>query len=99
MTAKYDPGQVRVSVLGDGAYFCTTNNEPLHVPSPEDFKDLHAWTMDLTDPELEAALQIYYDRWMFQSGADCDRLAFEAIEHERDRRCLDTSTWAPGIFA
>ncbi len=96
---NYEPRRINVTVVGDGFYLAReADGEPLYVPSPAEGESLHHWSMQLEDTELEAALQIYWDRWNFQSGEQCDRLAFEALDQERKRRCLPNSTWAPGIF-
>jgi hypothetical protein len=68
------------------------------VLSPHRFVDLHDWMLNMDDTELEAALQIYTDRWTFQSGDEYDKLALEALEVERERRKQTKSTFAPGIF-
>ena len=100
MTRRYEPRRISVTVVGDGFYLAReADGEPIYVPSPASDQDLHEWTLSLEDTELEAAVQIYYDRWTFQSGEKCDKDALEALEHERNRRQLPHSTWAPGIFA
>ena len=97
---NYEPRRINVTVVGDGFYLAREEGgEPLYVPSPAQDEDIHEWTMGLGDTELEAACQIYWDRWTFQSGEECDRIAFDALILERKRRCLPNSTFAPGIFA
>ena len=97
--AKYDPREVTVQVMGNGFYIAREKDgEPIFVPSPATFDDIHDWILNLDDTELEAALQMYYDRWTFQSGQKDDRMALEALEAERARRKDDRSSWAPGIF-
>ena len=96
---KYKPRSINVSVLGDGCYLALEKDgDPIVVPSPSCFKNFHEWSLNLDDTELEAALQIYWDQWNFQSGEEYDKMAFEALEIERNRRSLPNSTFAPGIF-
>ena len=96
---KYEPRPFTVSVVANGFYFVhEEDGTALHIPAPTSFKDLHDWTLNLGDTELEAAIQIWYDRWNFQSGEQCDKVALETLEQERRRRKLRHSTFAPGIF-
>ncbi len=97
---NYEPRRFKVSVMGDGFYIARADNgTPIHVYAPPKDEDLDEWSLGLDDTQLEAALQIYFDRWTFQSGEQCDRDALDALHRERARRQLPGSTWAPGIFA
>lgn len=99
MMRKYEPERIDVTVIGDGFYIARREGgEAVYVPPLSDFIDVHDWILNLNDTELEAAIQIYYDRWNFQSGDTCDREAFEALATERKRRCDDKPSFAPGIF-
>lgn len=96
---EYEPRPITVTVVGDGFYIAREETgEILYVPSPSEYEDLYEWTMCLGDTELEAALQMFYDLWTFQTGEDRDRRALDALYLERARRKLPHSTWAPGIF-
>ena len=96
---KYEPERIDVIVMGDGFYITRRENgESMYVPPLSEFLDVHDWFLNLNDTELEAAIQIYYDRWNFQSGDACDKEAFEALVSERKRRCDDKSSFAPGCF-
>jgi hypothetical protein len=96
---NYNPLAIDVSVLGDGCYLARVRHgEPVLVNSPFAYKDFAEWLLDMDDTQLEAALQIYWDRWTFQTGKEDDNLALEALEEERKRRSQSNSTFAPGIF-
>lgn len=96
---NYEPRPFHVSVLGDGYYLVRerTGNQ-IRISPPAEFEDIHDWMLNMDDTELEAALQIYSDRWTFQSGKAHDKATLEALEVERDRRKNPNSSFAPGIF-
>ena len=95
----YEPRSIEVTPVADGLYMVREEDgTALEIPSPTGFIGLHDWTLNLGDTELEAAIQIWYDKWNFQSGQECDKVALEALEQERKRRKLRHSTFAPGIF-
>lgn len=52
----------------------------------KDFGEFLGWMTDLSDDELEAARQIYYDIWNFKSGDNNDKVRFELIEGEQKKR-------------
>jgi hypothetical protein len=100
--SDYKPRRITVTVVGDGFYIAhEADGASLYVPAPvssDNITQLHRWAMDLDDTQLEAAVQMYWDRWMFQSGDECDKLSYKALDVERKRRLLPHSTWSPGIF-
>ena len=51
-----------------------------------DFGEFLEWMNKLSNDELEAAHQIYYDIWNFKSGDSDDKARFELIEGEQKRR-------------
>ncbi len=98
----YAPSDVVVDELDyDGCYlsYRREDNEPIHVPFPEEDETLNEWAMNLDDDQLDAGLQIYYDRWNFKSGGEADKCRFDSLVTERKRRKLSHATFAPGIFA
>jgi hypothetical protein len=99
----YNPGEVIVDVVGGkGCYVARKNaegsSEPIYVPSPAGEDSLHEWVMNLDDSQLEAARQMYWDKWNFQSDDESVRTIMETLDVERSRRQLPHSTFAPGIF-
>ena len=100
---KYNPGEITVEVVGDkGCYVARKtaegSSEPVYVPSPASEDNLLEWVMNLDDSQLEAARQMYWDKWNFQSGTNSVRMIMETLDAEKSRRQLPHSTWAPGIF-
>jgi len=51
-----------------------------------DIMDFVDWLRNITDDELEAARQIYYDRWNFQSGNELHKSYYEAADMEKKKR-------------
>lgn len=51
--------------------------------SDENIKD---WFTLLTDEQIEAGIQIYYDRWNFNTGSDHDKKMYGGFEEEKLRR-------------
>ncbi len=99
----YNPGEITVEVVGDkGCYVARKtsdgSSEPVYVPSPANEDNLHEWVMNLDDSQLEAARQMYWDKWNFQSDAESVRTIMETLDVEKTRRQLPHSTFAPGIF-
>lgn len=52
----------------------------------KDIMEFVDWLRKLTDDELEAARQIYYDRWNFQSGNELHKSYYEAADMENKKR-------------
>ena len=52
----------------------------------KDVMEFVDWLRKLTDDELEAARQIYYDRWNFQSGNALHKSFYEASDLEKKKR-------------
>ena len=52
----------------------------------KDIMEFVDWLRKLTDDELEAARQIYYDRWNFQSGNELHKSYYEAADMEKKKR-------------
>ena len=99
----YNPGEITVEVVGDkGCYVARKaaegSSEPVYVPSPANEDNLLEWVMNLDDSQLEAARQMYWDKWNFHSDADSVRTIMETLDAEKSRRQLPHSTFAPGIF-
>lgn len=96
---NYNPRAIHVIVLGEGCYqVYEDNGEPVLIPFLPQHDDYHDWVLNMNDTELEAAIQVYWDMWNFQSGDDEDQSALTALEAERTRRKQPTSSFAPGIF-
>ena len=99
----YNPGEITVEVVGDkGCYVARKTSEglsePVYVPSPASEDNLLEWVMNLDDSQLEAARQMYWDKWNFHSGTKSVQMIMEVLDEEKIRRQLPHSTWAPGIF-
>ena len=99
----YNPGEITVEVVGDkGCYVARKtaegSSEPVYVPSPANEDNLLEWVMNLDDSQLEAARQMYWDKWNFHSDAESVRTIMETLDAEKSRRQLPHSTFAPGIF-
>lgn len=96
---NYEPRPFHVSVLGDGYYLVREHTgKQIRISPPAEFQNVYDWMLDMDDTELEAALQIYSDRWTFQSGKDRDKYTLESLEKERERRKKPNASFAPGIF-
>ena len=52
----------------------------------KDFGEFLEWMTNLSNNELEAARQIYYDIWNFKSGDSDDKARFELVEGEQKKR-------------
>ena len=52
----------------------------------KDIMEFVDWLRKLTDDELEAARQIYYDRWNCQSGNELHKSYYEAADRENKKR-------------
>ena len=50
------------------------------------FGEFLTWMVNLSNDELEAARQIYYDIWNFKSGSSDDKARFELLEGEQEKR-------------
>jgi len=61
-------------------------NESLVIESPEDDGEILGWVKILTDDQLEATKQHYYDLWTWESGDPSHRFLYEVLEHEKERR-------------
>jgi len=57
-----------------------------------DFGEFLEWMNELSNDELEAARQIYYDIWNFKSGDSDDKARFELIEGEQKGRKVQSNT-------
>jgi len=56
----------------------------------KDIMEFVDWLRKLSDDELEAARQIYYDRWNFQSGNELHKSYYEASDLEKKKRVKAT---------
>jgi hypothetical protein len=107
MNKNYNPGNVSVESF-DGYYMCYKedilgNREPIYVPSPwnKNYQNIYDWLIDLDDSQLEAAAQIFFDRWNFSNGIQKDKMildkgVMDSIEEERKRRKSTLSSFSPG---
>ena len=59
---------------------------PFRLFDGKNFGEFLEWMTALTDDELEAARQIYFDIWNFKSGSGDDKARFELIEGEQNKR-------------
>ena len=86
----YDPGTVEVDFTAADMYICTTtlhgNTFRVMVPPPEEYGTYEEWGRNLEDYEVEAGIQIFYDRWNFGQGEDRDKEAYETLVAEREHR-------------
>jgi len=87
----YNPKDIEIENMDNGWYVVfyiddSGNRKPLHVPSPEKFYDPHSWILTLDDSELEASIQIYYDKWNFEEGDNKNKILLDDLYKERERR-------------
>ena len=47
---------------------------------------LRSWFNSLTDSQIEAGIQIFYDRWNFCTGSSHDKRMCEIFQTEKNRR-------------
>lgn len=88
---RYDPGTVMVERLGKSWYMAykldkQNKKAPIHVPSCYSARGAEDWAKHLDDSQLEAAVQMYFDRWTFDTGNAWDRECFDVLQEERLRR-------------
>ena len=97
----YHPGDVDVEETGDDyiAYRKTTKGkEPFSYPEHRNGEHLDQWVKKLSDSQLEAAIQIYYDRWAFGSGEAIEKIYFDSLDSERSRRRCIKEVATPTIL-
>lgn len=87
----YSPKDIEIEEMDNGWYmvFYIDNDgdrKSLHVPSPEEFNDPISWVRTLDDSELEASIQIFYDRWNFEEGDNQDKTLLDDLYKERELR-------------
>jgi hypothetical protein len=86
----YRPGDVIVEHVSADMYKCHTTlggiTTNFNVSPPEDYSSADEWMESLSDWEVEAGIQIYWDSWNFGDGAIRDRYAYDVLEEERTRR-------------
>lgn len=89
-TTGYHPGDVNVEEVNDNSYVAYRSTpkgkEPLSYPEHRNGERLEEWTKKLNDSQLDAAIQIYYDRWAFGSGEAIDKIYLDSLDVERSRR-------------
>lgn len=51
------------------------------------YEGLLTWAKNLKNVDLEAALQVYQDRWNFTSGDIRDQTIYQLLLDERENRC------------
>jgi len=49
-------------------------------------ENLRSWFNSLTDSQIEAGIQIFYDRWNFCTGSSHDKRMCEIFQTEKNRR-------------
>ena len=85
----YHPGDVSIEI-NNNKYVAYNNtpegNKPLSYPEHRNGERLEHWANKLSDSQLEAVIQIYYDRWAFGSGEAIDKIYFDFLDVERTRR-------------
>lgn len=69
---------------------------PFRLFDGKNFGEFLEWMTALTDDELEAARQIYFDIWNFKSGSGDDKARFELIEGEQNKRQSRPITFTGG---
>lgn len=97
----YHPGDVDVEETGDDyiAYRKTPKGkEPFSYPEHRNGEHLDQWVKKLSDSQLEAAIQIYYDRWAFGSGEAIEKIYFDSLDSERSRRRCIKEVATPTIL-
>lgn len=86
----YHPGDVTVEQTDNNSYTAyrktPKGNEPVSYPEHRNGERLEHWARKLSDSQLDAAIQIYYDRWAFGSGEAIDKIYFDSLDAERTRR-------------
>jgi len=48
--------------------------------------EFHQWVVNLDNDDLEAAIQVYYDRWNFENGDTMDHMRYLMLVEEREFR-------------
>lgn len=99
----YEPKDIEIEEMENGWYMVFYIDDEgfrksLHVPNPEEFANPFSWMLELDDTKLEAAIQIYYDKWNFEEGKKRDKSILDTLVEERDRRKAKNPSFAPGIF-
>lgn len=86
----YHPGDVTIEQTDSNSYTAyrktPKGNEPVSYPEHRNGERLEHWARKLSDSQLDAAIQIYYDRWAFGSGEAIDKIYFDSLDAERTRR-------------
>ena len=72
----------------DGRLYESVKRINLDFP-PTDESRWPGWAMSLTPDELDAGLQIFFDRWNFGKGHDIERRIYDTLTDERTRRKLE----------
>ena len=97
----YHPGDVDIEETNNDyiAYRKTSKgNELVSYPEHRNGERLDQWAKKLSDIQLEAAIQIYYDRWAFGSGEAIDKIYFDSLDVERTRRRCSKDIGSPTIL-
>lgn len=71
------------SISSIDIYFIKINANAL---SKLPVKSLRSWFNTLTDSQIEAGIQIFYDRWNFCTGSSHDKRMCEIFQTEKNRR-------------
>lgn len=69
-------------------YFCDYHHLTFVVNNifPIEGEDYGRWASELLDYEIEAAIQMYYDRWNFESGNKFYKDVVDCLSKEKERR-------------
>jgi hypothetical protein len=99
---KYNPGDVFIELVNENSYIAYKrqgkDQKAFHVPAP--WGNIYKWANALDDSQLEAAIQMFYDKWNFKAdSSDVDRTCLDVALDERKRRQSPKSSFAPMIFS
>jgi len=77
--------EVQVEEDGHGNYtaheMIDGKKVPIELPEPPKCpEDVTAWSNALSDEQLRAILEVYFDKWCFETGSEYDSAVFEAID-------------------
>lgn len=100
--AEYNPGEVSIEPVNENWYIAYRREgkerRTFHVPTP--WGNIYEWANSLSDSQLEAAIQMFYDKWNFKTDSNkTDRRCLDVALEERSRRLGPNSTFHPVIFA
>ena len=81
VSIKHNHGQWRAFIRTEAGEF------ELRIPwPPDDDGMMPSWVNVLDDEQLEALLQIFYDRWNWDTGSKRDKNIWMLLDNEKNRR-------------